>query len=310
MRPTLFQLGAVPIHSYGFLIAIGMVLGVVAAVRRGRTVGISTADTLDLTFYAIVLGLLGSRLLYVVMHAGDYVRVCAGTGAPRTARRLFSDCTAALQFWQGGLVFLGGGVLAAAVVLRSARKRGLGLGDVADVLAPSVSLAHVFGRLGCFMVGCCYGKPWDYGVHFPPGSVAYDELLGRSLIAGSASTQGLHPTQLYEAAGELVIFVGLTLLWRRRRFPGMVALAYAGAYGLLRFAIEMFRGDQVRGFLFQLPLPAIARAFGLPAGEPLLLSSAQASALALVAVAAVASMVLRRRLAKTARAASFQPPSP
>ena len=78
MRPTLFHLGAVPIHSYGFLIAVGMVLGVGLAVRRGRQVGITTANTLDLTFYAIVVGLLGSRVAYVLMHASDYARLCAG----------------------------------------------------------------------------------------------------------------------------------------------------------------------------------------------------------------------------------------
>lgn len=295
MRPTLFHLGALPIHAYGFLIAVGMVLGVVLAVRRGRTVGIETAHSLDLTFYAIVFGLVGARLLYVLMHARDYARLCAGGGAERSFRRVLSDCTAALQFWQGGLVFLGGGLLAAMVVLWFARRHGLGLGNVADVLAPSVSLAHVFGRLGCLMVGCCYGKPWAYGVRFPPDSVAYGELVGRAVVPGSASTHGLHPTQLYEAIGELLIFIALTVLWRRRRFPGMIAMAYAFAYGLLRFLVELFRDDQVRGFLFELRLPGLASLLGLPPGDPLLLSSAQATALLLVVAAAVGYAALSRR---------------
>ena len=292
MRPTLFHLGSsLPVHSYGFLIGLGMVLGVILAVRRGRGLGIPTAATLDLTFYAIVVGLAGARLLYVIMHGSEY----AGTGVPRSTGRLLADCTAALRFWQGGLAFLGGAVLAAVVVLLYAHRKGLRLGDVADVLAPSVSLAHVFGRLGCFLVGCCYGKPWAGGAHFVPGSVAYDELLARHTIDASAiCTIGLHPTQLYESAGELLIFIGLLLVWRRRKFSGAVALAYAFAYGILRFSVELFRDDQYRGFLFELRLPGLANALGLPPADPLFLSTAQATSLLLVAAAAIAYRFRRR----------------
>jgi phosphatidylglycerol---prolipoprotein diacylglyceryl transferase len=300
VRPTLFQLGSgahpFELHSYGFLIAIGVLVGVILAVRRGRSVGIETGTTLDLTFYAVIMGMLGSRLLYVLMHAPLYARLCAGTGVPRTGRQWLADCTAPLHIWQGGLVFLGGAVLAACTTLLWARRKKLGLGLVADVLAPSVSIGHVFGRLGCFMVGCCYGKPWPGGVHFPPGSVAYTEMLGQGhVLVGAGTTYGLHPTQLYEAAGELLIFLALQWLWRRRRTPGTVALAYAFGYGLLRFVVEIFRGDDLRGFLFQLPLPGLARLVGLPAHEPLFLSSAQFTALLLMTAATIAYALLRRR---------------
>jgi phosphatidylglycerol---prolipoprotein diacylglyceryl transferase len=303
MKPTLFHLGAgLPIHSYGFSIAVGMVLGVALAVRRGRQVGIPTAFSLDLTFYAIVFGLAGSRLLYVLVHATDYVRVCRGFGATRSFGRVLRDCTAPLHFWQGGLVFLGGALLAATVVLVFARRKGLALGDVADVLAPSVSLAHVFGRLGCFLVGCCYGKPWAGGAHFPPDSVAYSELLARHAFSANATfTPGLHPTQLYESAGELLIFIGLLLLWRRRNFPGVVALGYAFAYGVLRLFVEIFRDDEARGFLVELRLPRLANALGLPPADPLFLSTAQATSLALIAGAVLAYVLLGRRSRKRAR---------
>ncbi len=300
MKPTLFFIGSGPhafaVHSYGFLIALGLVAGVVVAVRRGRTVGIETGATLDLTFYAIVVGMVGARLLYVIMHAGDYGRLCVGSGAPRTLGQVLSDCSAAVRFWQGGLVFLGGAILAAASTLLLARRKGLGLGEVADVLAPSVSLAHVFGRLGCFMVGCCYGKPWSGGVHFPPDSVAYSELLGeRAIVVGAASTPGLHPTQLYEAGGELLIFLALLWLWPRRRFSGAIALTYAFAYGVLRFAIEIFRGDDLGAFIVEARVPSLARVLGFSPTTPLFLSSAQATALVLVAAASITYALLRRR---------------
>ena len=298
MKPTLFHLGAFPFHSYGFLIAVGLVAGIAVAVRRGRQVGIDTGITLDLTFYCILVGLVGSRVLYVLMHAGEYARLCMGNGLPRTLGRKLADCSAAVQFWQGGLVFLGGAVLAAVVILLYARRKDLPLGDVADVLAPSVSLAHVFGRMGCFLVGCCYGKPWASGVRFPPDSVAYTELLGqRQFFVGAPFTLALHPTQIYEAAGELLIFAGLTWLWPRRKLAGTVALAYAFAYGLLRFVVEVFRGDEVRAFLIPIRLPGLARLLGLPPSEPLFLSTAQATALGLIVAATIAMQRLRRRAA-------------
>jgi len=300
MKPSLFFIGsgphAFPVHSYGFLIAIGLVVGVAISLRRGRSVGIDTGITLDLTFYSVAVGLLGARLLYVLMHAGEYARLCGGVGLPRSFGQKVYDCTAPLRFWQGGLVFLGGAVLAAVVILLYARRKGLKLGDVADVLAPSVSIAHVFGRIGCFLVGCCYGKPWTGGVHFPPDSVAYSELLAqRAIVVGAPSTYGLHPTQLYESVGELFIFVGLVWLWRRRKFPGAVALGYAGAYGVLRFFIEIFRGDDVRGFLFQARLPGLARLLDLSPTEPIFLSTAQATSIGLMVAAGITYSVLRRR---------------
>ena len=300
MRPTLFYLGsgahAFPVHSFGFCIAIGLILAVALSVRRGRSVGIEAGATLDLTFYAILVGMIGARILYVLMHAGMYASVCKGTGAPRSFGQIAADCTAALRFWQGGLVFLGGAVLAAASTLIIARRRALSLGTVADVLAPSVSFAHIFGRLGCFMVGCCYGKPWSSGVHFPPDSVAYSELLSHHRIALAAtSTYGLHPTQLYEAAGELLIFVLLVLLWRRRKFPGSIALTYAFAYGVLRTIVEIFRGEDMRAYFFRVSLPGLASLLGISPAEPLFLSSAQATALAISVAAAIAYVVVRRR---------------
>ena len=300
MKPTLFSIGsgahAFPVHSYGFLIAIGLVVGVAISLRRGRSVGIETAATLDLTFYSVLVGLVGARLLYVLMHAGEYARLCGGVGLPRSLGQKLLDCTAPLRFWQGGLVFLGGAVLAAVVMLLYARRRNFKLGDVADVLAPSVSIAHVFGRLGCFMVGCCYGKPWTSGVHFPPDSVAYSELLAhRDILVGAPSTYGLHPTQIYESVGELFIFMGLVWLWRRRKFPGAIALGYAFAYGILRFFIEIFRGDDVRGFLFEARVPAVSRMLGLPPNDPIFLSTAQATSIALMVAAAIAYSILRRR---------------
>jgi phosphatidylglycerol:prolipoprotein diacylglycerol transferase len=280
MKPTLFifesRFGELPIHSYGALVGLGLVVGLLVSLWRGQREGLSRAAVLDLVFYAIVTGLVGSRLFYVVLHSQEYLGLCIGTGVPRSFSTMLADCTAPLRFWQGGLVFLGGAILAAITTLLIARRQQLKLGAVADALAPGVAIAHVFGRLGCFMVGCCYGKPFASGVHFPKGSVAYMELQNRGLLPPSASTtMGLHPTQLYESLGELCLFILLLIFGTRRPFSGAIALAYGIGYGILRISLEFFRDDELQST--RIP------------------SSAQIMSLLLVVICVIAFVYLNRR---------------
>jgi phosphatidylglycerol:prolipoprotein diacylglycerol transferase len=210
------------------------------------------------------------------------------------------DCTAALRFWEGGLVYWGGVITAAGATWLVARRSGTSFPKLVDAFIPGLALGHVLGRLGCFVAGCCYGKACDTGalacIAFPAGSVAHADRVRRGLLSSSLpATPPLHPTQLYEAGAELVIFCSLLLLRRRVRAPGAVALAYALLYGAARFAVELYRGDPARRFLFEMPWPGLAARLGLPPGEPLLLSTAQATSLLVVAFAAVALAALIRR---------------
>jgi phosphatidylglycerol:prolipoprotein diacylglycerol transferase len=146
------------------------------------------------------------------------------------------------------------------------------------------------------LAGCCYGKISPFGVSFPPASVAYHALADAGLVApGAAATPPLVPTQLYEAAGECLLFALLMVMGRRRRFPGALALSYAIGYALLRATIEVLRGDATRGFLFEVSLPRVAAWLALPADQPLGLSIAQAISLALGTAAVVAYRTLSRR---------------
>ena len=170
------------------------------------------------------------------MNADDFARICAGGGAPtRGARAILTDCTRALRVWEGGLVFYGGVIAAAAFAFRFARREGWQPARIADLFAPALALGHAFGRLGCFAAGCCYGKEVGgalgsgWGVRFPHGSVAFDQYVAAGL-SPSAFTPRLHPTQLYEAAGELVIFtVLLALRGRARRAPARCSSAISGS---------------------------------------------------------------------------------
>src|SRR5262245_18085920 len=254
---------------------------------------------LDAAFWMIVAGLVGSRIVYGIVNAGDFARACVhGGGLPRSVGTVLSDCARIFAVWQGGLVFYGGVAGAALVGWRFARREGWSYGVFGDLFAPALALGHAFGRLGCFAAGCCFGKVGggSWAVAFPRGSVAFDELASAGAVPqGWNTTPGLHPTQLYVAFGEVLIFATLLVLRPRvRARPGMLLVSYLGLYALLRFVVEMFRGDVVRGLFVPLATPRLAALLHLPASEPIFFSVGQLGSLIVLALSAVAWKRLRR----------------
>jgi phosphatidylglycerol:prolipoprotein diacylglycerol transferase len=292
----------VSLHTYGVLIAIGLAAGIVLAYRQARRQGWDSGRVLDAAFWMIVAGLVGSRVVYGLVNAGDFARVCFhGGGGPRSGGAVLSDCTRILAIWQGGLVFYGGVAGAALVGYRFARREGWSFPAFGDLFAPALALGHAFGRLGCFAAGCCFGKAsaGGWGTHFPRGSVAFDELASAGAVPpGWQTTPGLHPTQLYEAFGELAIFAVLLVLPklqpRIRKRPGTLLVTYLGLYALLRFVVEIFRGDVIRGLLISFSTPRLARWLHLPPQESLFLSVGQLGSLIVFALCAVWWSRMRR----------------
>jgi phosphatidylglycerol:prolipoprotein diacylglycerol transferase len=306
MFPTLFsvRLGGreLAFHSYGVLIAVGLAAGIVVAYREARRQGFDRGRVLDAAFWMIVAGLVGSRIVYGLVNAGDFARACfRGGGEPRSMFGVLSDCGRILAVWQGGLVFYGGVAGAALVGYRFARREGWSFAAFGDLFAPALALGHGFGRLGCFAAGCCFGKVGSgmLTTSFPRGSVAFDELAGMGLVpSGWETTPGLHPTQLYEAFGEFAIFAALLVARPRlRRRPGALLVAYLGAYAVLRFVVEMFRGDVIRGLVVALDTPRLARLLHLPPHEPIFFSVGQLGSVILFALCALVWSRLRRQSA-------------
>jgi phosphatidylglycerol:prolipoprotein diacylglycerol transferase len=311
MFPTLWTLRfggrEVALHSYGILIAIGLASGIALAYRSGRRQGLDGGRVLDAAFWMIVAGLVGSRIVYGLVNAGEFTRVCLhGGGMPRSASALLSDCGRIFAIWQGGLVFYGGVAGAALVGWRFCRREGWDFGMFGDLFAPALALGHAFGRLGCFASGCCFGKATagTWGATFPRGSVAFDTLATQGTMGpGWQVTPPLHPTQLYEAFGELVIFAALLVLRPRlRRQPGTLLVTYLGLYALLRFVVEIFRGDVVRGLIIAFDTPRLAGWLHLPPHEPIFLSVGQLGSLIVLALVGVAFRHLRRRAATSGSA--------
>lgn len=223
MHPVLIRIGPLTIHTYGVLVAAGFLLGLGLAVRQAKKEGISPERIVDIGFYVLLAALIGSRLFFIAVNPGYY----------------FRHPLDIFKIWEGGLVFYGGLILAIPTALWYMRRHDLDVWKMSDIFAPSVAIGHAIGRLGCFSAGCCFGKPADL-----PWAITFldPECLATTGIP-------LHPTQLYESLGELINFVILVTLRRYQSFKGQLFLAYLILYSVLRFTVEIFRGDAARGYI-------------------------------------------------------------
>ena len=301
MHQVLLSIHGFALHSYGVLIALGFAVGIVLAVRDARRMGMREERVLDLCFWVLIAGLVGARILYILTNLPDYVATCREGAASGSGRELLWKCTAVLHIWEGGLVFYGGFFGALVAVLVFARRRSLPFLRTADALAPALAIGHFFGRLGCYAAGCCWGRVCGaWGARFPRRSLAFEDFAAHGRLApGQELTPPVHPTQLYEAGGELLLFFLLVLLRRRKRFDGQLFLCYLFVYPLLRGVVEIFRGDAIRKFVLPIPTPRLDRWLGLPAGEPSFLSTSQFLSILVVVGAAALALALRRRARRT-----------
>jgi phosphatidylglycerol:prolipoprotein diacylglycerol transferase len=216
MHPVFLKFGSFTIHTYGVLVALGFLIGLSLAGRRGQRDGIEPQIISDLGVWLIVVGMVGAKLFHIVFFWEDFSLAWRIEGV-RSLRE--------------GFVFYGGFIGASIATIVYAQRHQILLWKLADLLAPLVALGHVFGRLGCFFHGCCFGYPShaSWAVRYPAAHMMHDIPV--------------HPTQLYEVAGNLVLFAALSLSSRRKRFDGQIWWWYVFAYGALRFGIEFFRGD-------------------------------------------------------------------
>lgn len=214
MYPVLFEIGPITVYSFGLMLSLGFALAILVAFFNARRHGLDPWVIIDMGLWLFLAGLLGSRLLYVVLNWDEF--------AGQPAIKLIAT-------WEGGVAFYGaisGGFLAALVF---ARLHKLSLARIADTVAPGLAIAAAVGRLGCFLNGCCHGIEtsgfWGTLTRFAPGL--------------------RHPTQLYESAAYFGVFAFL-LWWQKRhaKVPGQLFLTFVIAYIAGRYAIEFFREGQ------------------------------------------------------------------
>ncbi|HXN55343.1 MAG TPA: prolipoprotein diacylglyceryl transferase [Myxococcales bacterium] len=229
----------VPLHTYGLLIATAFIVAMWLAGRTARRAGLDEGRVMDLCFWILISSMIGSRLLFIAVNWEDYAR----------------EPWSVFAFWKGGLVFYGGFLGAAACSVWYMRRHHMQFFAYADALIPSVAIGHAIGRLGCFAAGCCWGGACDvnlpWAARFPPESLAYQSQVASHVIqSGALHTIAIHPTQLYESLGELAIFLVLTTFRPHKRFGGELLALYLVLYAPLRATVEMLRGDEERGRVF------------------------------------------------------------
>ena len=208
MHPELFHVGPVTLRSYGVLMAVAFVAGTFLALREARRLGLDEDKVVNVILVTLIASVFGARLLYVLEHLPEFRR----------------EWTSALALWQGGLTLYGGIVAGTFAGLVAARRMGLPVWILADALTPSLALGTMFGRIGCFLNGCCYGQPTaqPWGVVFPRDSFAYLEF----------GDQPVHPSQLYNAFVGLALFAVVQATRGRFRVPGVMFWLFITTFAL------------------------------------------------------------------------------
>lgn len=223
MHSVAFQFGEFTVYWYGVLAAAGFLVAFWSSCRRAPREGFSPEVIMDLAPWLIGGAIVGARLFFVITR--------------------WREDFASRPFWEifalrrSGLVWYGGLIGASLATIVYARVRRAPLWKLADVIAPGIALGHVFGRIGCLMTGCCYGRPTElpWAIRFPT----------EHWTAGVP----VHPTQIYEALLNALLYAGLMLLYRRKRFDGQIFGSYLVGYALLRGFVEIFRGDYPQHYL-------------------------------------------------------------
>jgi phosphatidylglycerol:prolipoprotein diacylglycerol transferase len=216
MLPELFKIGNITIQGYGTMISIGIVAAILLGIYRGKKRGMNTDVIFDIAIYGVIGGVIGGKLLFIL------------TDLPYIIKNpvVLKDMLSAGFVLYGSII---GGALGVYILLK---RKNMSFIKYFDLLAPSVALAQGFGRIGCFLAGCCYGKPTNgpFGVVFKNSTYAPTDIH-------------IHPTQIYSSIGDFAIAGILILFASRPRKDGQVGGLYMILYSIGRFLIEFLRDD-------------------------------------------------------------------
>jgi phosphatidylglycerol:prolipoprotein diacylglycerol transferase len=224
MHPILIQFFGLSIHSYGVMLAIGFMVGISLAAKEATRKGLDPEKVLNLSFWILVSSIVGSRLFHCIVFYPQYLR----------------DPLRILKLWEGGLVFYGGFLGAVIVSVIYTRVNRMNFWEISDTLIPSVMIGLMFGRIGCTLAGCCFGKQCSPDFLF---GITFHNPIGLGI-----KNVPLYPTQPLEAIGALLIFLILWFHRKRIRFHGELLAICLILYSITRSLIEVLRDDP-RGFV-------------------------------------------------------------
>ena len=217
MYRIILEVGPFTLYSYGLFVAIAFILATILIVTEAPRYAFSSDDIFDCAILMFAGGLIGGRVLFVVLNWGN-----------------FSDnFLNVFKLYEGGLAFQGALIGGAIAVITVCVFKKLPIRKVGDLLAPYIALGQAIGRIGCFLNGCCYGKVVSSGV----GITFPDETVMRV------------PVQLYSSFALLLIFVILAAYREKRHFSGAIFAGYLVLYGIVRFFMDFARGDELHAAL-------------------------------------------------------------
>lgn len=240
MRPVLLSFGKIHVYAYGLMIAIGIIAAVYYMERRAPRYGMDGDNAFSMALCAAISGILGAKVLYLI------------TVLPK----LISEPSSITMYLTSGFVVFGGIIGGILSCLVFARSRGWDFIKYFDLFMPSIALAQGFGRIGCFMAGCCYGKETEsfLSVTFPADP-----------FSQAPAGQALIPTQLISSCLNFLNCIILTIYARHSNRDGKVGGLYLILYSIGRFFLEFFRGDD-RGMIGVLSTSQFISLLGFAAG--------------------------------------------
>ncbi|EKQ56013.1 MULTISPECIES: prolipoprotein diacylglyceryl transferase [unclassified Clostridium] len=215
MRIILFEIFGIQIKSYGLMIAIGIIVAAALFINKGKKKGFNEDFLLNLIIFAVLGGVLGGKVLFIITELNDIIK----------------DPSILFNLGYGFVIYgaIGGGALA---MYLYCRKKGWNILEMFDMTVPGLAIAQGFGRIGCFLAGCCYGEETKLpiGVVFPKGSLA---------------PAGVHlqPTQIYSSVFDFLLGFLLLYYSNKERQTGKVAGLYLIIYSVGRFMVEFLRDD-------------------------------------------------------------------
>lgn len=237
MYRILFSIGSFSIYSYGVMIALAFIIGILWAIREAKKKDEDPERIIDLSLFVILGALIGGRIGHVILYLNYYA----------------ADWKRFFYFRQGGLSFFGGFILAFLLGSWYVRKHKLSFWKYTDIVAPSIALGLAIARIGCFLNGCCFGVISEkYGIKFP--SLFLPPVYARQLADGLITQNSPYslpviPTQLYSSLMNFLFFLILIWFGKKKRFDGFLFLSFLLLYSVGRFTIEFFRFSE-NGYIF------------------------------------------------------------
>lgn len=237
MNPYLYIFGE-EFPWYGLLFGFGMVFGGFLSALRSKKRTVPRFDCIAASCFGMMGGMVGAKLLALLPIYDEIILLIA---LRKFTMEMF------VEIMQTGFVFYGGLIGGALGIILYCKIYKINYLDLLDVSAVSVPLGHVFGRIGCFLSGCCYGMPYDGILSFQYSHVHYP-IMGAQTPVGVS----LFPVQLVEAFSLLILWIVLESLFHKYNKRGLTTCVYAYSYAVIRFILEYFRYDSIRGVYFGL----------------------------------------------------------